>query len=87
VIEAGRFQPASIAVSAGDTVEWTNKDLFPHTVTAATTGPKQKPRFDSGAIQPGATWRLTTTASGDFAYVCSFHVGMRANLTVRGPGR
>ena len=33
-IEALQYSPPVIEVIAGDTVVWTNKDPFPHTVTA-----------------------------------------------------
>ena len=33
-IDATSYQPARLAVHAGDTVVWVNKDLIPHTATA-----------------------------------------------------
>ena len=52
-IDASSYQPARLAVQAGDTVVWVNKDVIPHTATA------EDARFDSQAIAAGASWRLT----------------------------
>ena len=83
MIEGGRFMPASITVHPGDRVEWTNKDLFPHTVTATAKGRSQKPVFDSGAIASGASWALTVSnTTGAFDYICIFHLGMKGTMKV-----
>ena len=76
-IDGTTFQPATLTVNLGDTVVWTNKDPFPHTVTSTSGG------FDSGAIAPGKTWKLKPTKKGDFDYVCRFHTTMHATLHVR----
>ena len=34
-IEGMKFVPERVEVAAGDTIVWTNKDIVPHTVTAA----------------------------------------------------
>ena len=70
------FVPAELHARAGDTVVWTNRDVVPHTATAAG-------RFDSGVIAGGGEWRLVVKESGTFAYVCSLHPPMKATLTVR----
>jgi len=83
VIEGGRFIPASITVRPGDRVEWTNNDLFPHTVTATAKRPDQKPIFDSGAVAPGTSWALTVSGTaGAFDYICIFHLGMKGTMKV-----
>ena len=46
-IEGMKFQPASVTVKRGDTVVWQNKDVVPHTATAAG-------KFDSKNIDGGA---------------------------------
>jgi len=43
------FDPATVTVHPGDTVEWKNEDAAPHTATADTP----KPGFDSGEIKSG----------------------------------
>ena len=72
-----KFAPERLEVAAGDTVTWTNKDLVPHTVTAAGAG------VESGTIAPGATWRTTFRRVGEVSYLCRFHPTMKARVVVR----
>ena len=77
-IEATSFKPASLTIRPGDTVEWVNKDLMPHTATAAGKG-----GFDSGTIATGKSWRRTFTTGGELPYVCTFHPAMKGTVQVR----
>lgn len=70
-----KFSPATIKIKKGDTVEWTNEDITPHTATSA--------KFDSASIGPDKSWRHTFTEAGDFSYSCTFHPDMKANVTVK----
>lgn len=72
-----KFTPARLEVASGDTVTWTNRDLVPHTVSAAAAG------VESGNIAPGASWKYTARRSGTIGYACRYHPGMRAALVVR----
>jgi len=74
-IRAMAYSPDALAVSVGDTVEWTNDDLVPHSVTSST--------FDSKAIAPHQTWSYVAKTPGDFAYGCTFHTMMVAAIVVR----
>jgi plastocyanin len=71
------FEPAALGVAAGDTVEWDNRDLVPHTTTA-TSG-----AWDSKVIEPNASWRTVIAARGDQAYACTLHPTMKGRITVR----
>lgn len=73
------FNPATVTVHPGDTVEWKNDDNAPHT---ATTSPS-KPGFDSGTIQPGGTWRYQAPDKGSYDYICTFHPYMKGTLIVQ----
>ncbi len=77
VMEATQYQPATITVKAGDTIEWVNKDLFPHTASSA------EAKFNSEAIAAGATWKFTPKVKGDFSYTCIFHPTMKGQLRVQ----
>ena len=70
----GFFGPASLTVTIGDTVTWTNADDSPHTVTADA--------FDSGNIETGQTFSHTFTEPGTYTYVCQYHDEMVATITV-----
>ena len=55
-----RFNPASLTVSAGDTVQFENKDPEPHNVSIAALNVDQN-------IEPGATWSYTFNAAGEYS--------------------
>jgi plastocyanin len=72
------FEPKSITIRSGQTVEWKNKSLVWHTVTA---DPKLAKRsedvalphgvepFDSGKVGLGGTYRHAFTAPGTYRAV------------------
>jgi len=72
------YDPDNITVVIGvnNTVIWTNNDNEPHTVTA-TDG-----SFDSGNMNPGATFTYTFTKPGAYSYICTYHPWMRGYVTV-----
>ncbi len=70
------FAPKTVTVRAGDTIVWTDRDDVAHTVTALGNG------FDSGAVEPGHTYRHRFTKPGTYAYRCSLHPEMRGTILV-----
>jgi plastocyanin len=68
------FEPATLDVSAGTTVVWTNTGQAPHTVTGDFA--------DSGVLEPGQTFSHTFAQSGDFSYVCAIHPQMTGAIRV-----
>lgn len=81
VIRWFKFEPATVTVHAGDTVEWKNDDFVPHTATADSE--PQKPAFDSGTIDTGAAWRYVARKKGTYNYSCTFHPNMTGKLIVQ----
>ena len=74
-----KFVPADITVKVGQEIEWTNTDgQIPHTVTSTT----KKAQFDSGNLEPGATFTYTPTVAGTIDYVCTIHSGQTGKITV-----
>lgn len=71
------FVPESLAVTAGDTIVWINRDLVQHTATSTTPG------FDSKIVDVRKSWRYTADRKGVFDYVCSLHPQMVAKLHVQ----
>jgi plastocyanin len=69
-----KFEPATVTVHEGDTVEWKNDDSVPHTATA--DGGVQEATFDSGSIRTGAAWRYIAGKKGTYNYTCTFHPKM-----------
>jgi plastocyanin len=78
VIKGSVFQPAALTVNSGDTVEWKNNDIVPHTATSTDTS-----RFDSGRIEVGGSWKYVANKKGTFDYECSFHPNMQGQLVVK----
>ncbi len=76
-IKGFKFLPATLIVTVGDTVVWKNEDIAPHTATA-----KGK-NFDSGNIEPGASWKYVASKKGTYFYYCTFHPTMKGKLVVR----
>ena len=77
VIENMRYNPPELSVHRGERIVWVNKDLFPHTVTAAAHA------FDSGSIAAGASWTYVAGKTGEYAYGCTFHPTMKGILKVQ----
>lgn len=73
-----KFSPETIEVKTGQTVEWANDDLTPHTVTSQ--GARD---LNSGSIDAGASWRHTFTQAGSFPYYCTFHPEMKGTILVK----
>jgi plastocyanin len=76
------FEPATVHVTAGQTVEFRNNALITHTVTDDPSKameakdavlPAGVPAFDSGDIPPGEVYRRTFTVPGTYVYFCMHH--------------
>jgi plastocyanin len=76
-IRGNAFTPSRIEVASGATIRWTNNDQMVHTVTA------DDGSWDSGPIEPGASWSHTFTGTGDFSFHCTPHPFMRGVVVVR----
>lgn len=74
-IKGFRFNPATIAINAGDSVRWTNQDSAPHdaagdgwsTRTPMRKGEADEVRFDT---------------PGTYEYICSIHPNMKGTVVV-----
>jgi uncharacterized membrane protein/plastocyanin len=81
VMKQVHFDPPQITVKPGDSVQWTNEDIFSHTITA------DDGSFDSGPIDPGHSWQMTFKRDETIAYHCRPHPNMRAMLIVQAANR
>jgi len=61
------FEPRVITVAVGATVRWTNQGSHHHTVTA------DAGQWDSGKLDPRATYNQTFTQPGTYPYHCGVH--------------
>ncbi len=70
------FAPATLTITVGDTVTWTNQDAVAHTATS-TAGV-----FDSGDLEQGESYSATFTAPGTYDYLCTPHPSMTGRVVV-----
>ncbi len=76
-IQGFAFSPATLTVSVGTKVTWTNKDGTTHTVTS------DSGVFNSGNVANGASYTYTFNTAGTFAYHCSIHSNMTGTIVVK----
>ncbi|MFD9328901.1 plastocyanin/azurin family copper-binding protein [Streptomyces sp. NPDC060065] len=67
-----------LVVEVGQTVQWTNHDSAPHTVTTT----KAPVAFDSGNLEQGESWSYTFTKVGTYEYYCAVHPDMVSSVKV-----
>ena len=65
MVKSYTFDPKVIEVEAGDTVTWTNKDNFTHTV--------QVKGQEDHKVERGASVEITFYKPGTYDYVCTLH--------------
>ncbi len=74
------FNPATITVSAGTTITWTNKDNVIHTVTSGAPG-SPNGLFNSGNLGQNVTFTFTFASAGTYPYYCIPHAStMQGNV-------
>jgi plastocyanin len=73
----GKFDPNTISVKSGDTVEFDFEDsASPHTVTADDSS------FDSCQQNQGFKFFVTFSKAGDVKYHCTLHAQMTGDVKV-----
>lgn len=78
-IRAFAFEPVELTVSVGDTVEWFNHDLAPHTATDVDG------TWDTGELAKGNVQAIRFDEPAQLAYFCTFHPHMTGIITVAAP--
>jgi YVTN family beta-propeller protein len=71
------FVPATITISAGQSITWTNTDPVDHTTTS------NENVWDSGALSPNATFSMAFSQPGTYAYSCTIHPFIRGTVVVQ----
>jgi len=79
VASSRNFNPDSVTIKVGTTVNWTSRDGELHTVTS------DIPDLLNGTLLPFDSYAYTFNTSGDYEYFCSIHgqMGMRGVIHVR----
>jgi plastocyanin len=77
------YDPAVLNVSKGDSIEWTNNDNAPHTVTSSVD---EGQTFDSSLLMAGDTFLLQTSnlSENSYDYFCTLHPFMKASFVFEG---
>jgi plastocyanin len=71
------FGPATLTVTAGTTVTWTNRDDIPHTVVS------DDKVFKSKVLDTDEKFSYTFTKPGTYSYFCSIHPKMTGKVVVQ----
>ena len=71
------FDPKQLTVKAGTTVNWTNKDDTPHTVTS------DSGVFSSPGLDTNESFHFTFQKPGKFPYHCKLHPNMTGVVEVQ----
>jgi plastocyanin len=77
------YDPAVLNVSKGNSIEWTNNDNAPHTVTSSVDDGQT---FDSSLIMAGDIFLLQTSnmTESSYDYFCTLHPFMKASFIFEG---
>jgi len=73
------FDPATLTITTGTTVTWTNNDTASHNVTG------DDGSWGSNSLAKGDSFSFTFTQAGTFSYHCGVHPSMTATITVVAP--
>lgn len=82
------YEPETIEVAVGTTINWTNQDRFGHTVTAGRKGSADPDSFDlilgktTDADTTGLQAAFTFEVAGTFEYFCRYHPSMEGTVVV-----
>jgi cytochrome c oxidase subunit II len=81
------YAPDTLIAKKGDTIQVTNKDTVPHTVTNGkdTSDPTSGKLFDTSIINGGSTAQVSTAklSSGGYPFHCTIHPYMTGLLKVQ----
>ena len=77
-----QFDPRTVTVRKGSTVQWTNEDSVNHDVTKV-SGPGPKFSSGSGNLASGDSYQQTFRTAGTIKYRCTIHPGMTGTIVVR----
>jgi plastocyanin len=87
-----KFDPDTVTIPKGTTVEWQSSGTQPHTVTFDPAKAMDKSHvvlptavtpFDSGLIDVGKSYKYTFTVAGEYHYICIPHEAMGMLGTIK----
>ena len=82
-MQSDTFNPATITVSSGTTITWTNKESDVHTVTSGASG-NPSGIFASADLGLNGTFSFTFSSQDTIEYFCIHHTpNMRGTIIVQ----
>ncbi|MGI9336175.1 MAG: cupredoxin domain-containing protein [Gammaproteobacteria bacterium] len=76
LIEKFAFVPETLSIEQGDTVEWINLDVAPHTAT------QDSGAWDTRNLAKGESAKVVFSSPGTATYICVYHPHMRGRIVV-----
>ena len=76
IIDNSGFSPEPIAVAAGSTIAWVNRDDIPHSIVVPMLGVRSQPMKNEQLF----TFRFDTP--GEYDYMCGLHPFMHGKVVV-----
>ena len=76
------FEPATLTITAGTVVVFTNEATFDHTVTEGTGGQAVADPIVDEEVEPGGEVRVTFDEPGTIDITCTIHPSMQMTITV-----
>ncbi len=73
------FQPATITIQPGDSVQWNQTGAQPHSTTSDVSSTEV---WDSGVMGTGASYTHQFNNAGSFGYFCTVHPFMTGTVIV-----
>ncbi len=75
-IKSFSFNPPTITIKKGESVQWTNRDSVAHTATA------DDKSFDTSLLRKSESGEILFDKAGTFTYHCSPHPNMKGMVVV-----
>jgi plastocyanin len=77
------YHAATVVVTTGTTITWSNRDPMAHTVTQGNKGAATARGFHSPVLSTGQSWSYTFQTPGTHLYTCIFHPDMNGRVIVK----
>ena len=76
------YSPPSLHLLLGQTVQWQNQSMQPHTITHDGCRQRERCVFHSGHLHPSEQFTVRDLAPGTYPYHCTIHPFMRGVIVV-----
>ena len=77
------YTPSTVTILPGQSVQWDNRSMQPHTVTHDGCGRGRNCAFASKHLHPGERFSVRGLPPGTYSYHCEIHPFMRGRIQVK----